>query len=84
MQIFCQMYVHCKSLLELNFHSPDGADVNMADNHGASALHLASEEGSTDCVRLLLKAKANVNAKKRNGDTPIMLAAQRGQDKVVW
>ena len=33
-----------------------GADVNKSDLCGATALHFASEEGNTDCARLLCRA----------------------------
>ena len=57
----------------------DGGAVNAKDLEKATATHLAAEEGATDCLRLLIKAGADINARMKNGDTPIMLAAKRGE-----
>lgn len=48
--------------------------------NGFTPLHLASQEGHTDMVSLLLEHKAEVNCRAKNGLTPMHLAAQ--EDKV--
>lgn len=44
-----------------------GIDVNFQDSKGISALHLACYKGQDDNVELLIKNKANVNAKDTHG-----------------
>ena len=50
---------------------------------GWSALHFASGCGHTECVRLLIKAKAPLEAKNNRGATPLMCAAFQGHRDVV-
>jgi ankyrin repeat protein len=51
-----------------------GADPNVRDETGATALMYAVAYASPECVRLLLKAGANVNSINRNGSTALMWA----------
>ena len=54
----------------------EGADVNAALGDGLTALHLAAQEGNLEIAKVLLGAKANVEAKTRiGGYTPLHLAA---------
>jgi len=59
-------------------------DVNAprADD-GVTALMTASEFGHLDVVRVLLEAKAEVNAKMNNGGTALILASSYGHLDVV-
>jgi hypothetical protein len=50
------------------------AEVNAADNNGATALHLAAEYGSDQICGVLLAVGALVDAKDSHGHTPIMIA----------
>lgn len=43
-----------------------------------TALHMAAEEGATDCVRLLIDAGATVGQLNKHGETPALLAAKNG------
>jgi ankyrin repeat protein len=55
-----------------------GADVNDAKNfYHMSPLHAAAEEGHADVVALLLAQKAEIEAKERNGYTPLTQAGWR-------
>lgn len=55
-----------------------GADVNDAKNYyHMSPLHAAAEEGRTDVVAFLLAHKADIEAKERNGYTPLTQAGWR-------
>ncbi|MDR2214220.1 MAG: ankyrin repeat domain-containing protein, partial [Nevskiaceae bacterium] len=59
------------------------ADVNAAQNDGATALHWAAYHGDGELTKLLLKAGANPNATNRNGSSPMWLAAMRGDAAVL-
>src|SRR4051812_41114582 len=61
-----------------------GADVNAAQGDGLTALHLAAQEGNLEITKVLLAAKANVEAKTKIGDyTPLHLAASGAHLTVV-
>jgi ankyrin repeat protein len=57
-----------------------GADINMQDADGDTALHGAAETGNIEIARLLLDKGANPNAKNKQGGTPLMWAAVYGND----
>ena len=58
----------------------EGADANIpATTDGSSALHDAAGSGCTACVRLLLRAGADVNARANSGTTPLHTASQYGR-----
>ena len=62
----------------------EGADANAAQGDGLTALHLAAQEGNLEITKLLLGAKANVEAKTKIGDyTPLHLAASGAHLTVV-
>lgn len=55
-----------------------GADVNDIKNfYHMSPLHAAAEEGHADVVAVLLANKAEIEAKERNGYTPLTQAGWR-------
>ena len=57
-----------------------GANVNLRDHNGASAISMASKNGHLAIVETLLAHKANV----RTRDTPALLAAaKKGHLKIV-
>jgi len=49
----------------------NGVDPNSAGRDGSTALHVAAEDGLAECMSILLKAGADVNAKDDEGKTPI-------------
>lgn len=62
--------VHCTKLL-LSY----GADVRVQLGTARSTpLHLAAEEGSAECARLLVNAGAACEAKNSRGQTPMHMA----------
>ena len=65
-------------ILLLRYH----ADPNGSNFDGRVAL-MDSAELSLDICNLLIDAGANVNAQSRNGETPLLLAALRGQIEIV-
>ena len=48
-----------------------GADVNIQDRDFTSARHLAESHGELEVSRILLKYKADFNARDVNGNTPL-------------
>ena len=58
----------------------EGADATIcATTTGGVALHDATSNGSTACVRLLLRAVADVDARANSGFTPLHTASENGR-----
>jgi ankyrin repeat protein len=49
-----------------------GADVNAADKKQWTALHFAAQSQNVDIMRALLKAGAEVDARDKDGATPLL------------
>ena len=60
-----------------------GADVNHRNRLARSALHEAANAGSLTMVKLLLTFRAAMDLKDLNGNTPLHLAAMRGNAETV-
>ena len=61
-----------------------GADVNLAQGDGMTALHWAGEVGDAAMAEMLIYAGANIDAFTRLGDfTPLLIAAEAGNGPVV-
>ncbi len=60
----------------------NGANVNVADQYGWTALMVAAS-GKSEIVKLLLDHEANVNDKNKNGLTALMAAASNLNIKVT-
>ncbi|XP_078614471.1 death-associated protein kinase 1-like isoform X1 [Branchiostoma floridae x Branchiostoma japonicum] len=64
-----------------------GVDVNQRFHynywHGWTALHMASANGDTEMVKLLVQLGANVEAKDKNGWTALHWASRIGNTEVV-
>src|SRR5688572_28433866 len=60
-----------------------GADVNVQDNDGDTALHGAAQTGNVEVIRMLLDKGANLNTKNKQGGTPLMWAAVYGNEDAV-
>jgi len=60
-----------------------GADVNLQNTYGDTALITATVKGFAEIVRMLLQAGADVNAKTEHGNTALTLAIEKGHAGVV-
>ena len=61
----------------------DGADVNSADQHGNSVLHIAAQNGRGGIIDELIINGADVNKGNNHKNTALHLAAQNGWDEVA-
>ncbi|PAV85627.1 hypothetical protein WR25_08242 isoform C [Diploscapter pachys] len=59
------------------------ARIDVFDDQGRTALHLAALNGHLPIVHLLLQHKAFVNSKSKTGEAPLHLCAMNGHVKVV-
>ena len=61
-----------------------GADLHSTTGgHGASALHIACQEGHVACVAHLVGARADVNLTRDNGGTPLHASCLLGRVECV-
>jgi len=58
-------------------------DVNLRNEEGETALHLACLEGHLGIVKRLLQAGAEINPQTELGDTPLALATLQGHGEIV-
>ena len=50
---------------------------------GATPLFVASQNGYTEIVKQLIRAKADVNAANKNGATPLQIASQKRHTEIA-
>ncbi|KAL2078409.1 hypothetical protein ACEWY4_026094 [Coilia grayii] len=61
----------------------NGVDINICNQNGLNALHLASKEGHTEVVSELIKLGATVDAATKKGNTALHIASLAGQAEVI-
>jgi ankyrin repeat protein len=54
-----------------------GCNINIQNNYGDTLLHIASERGYTEIVKLLLKYKADVNIRNKWNETVLDIAKDK-------
>ncbi|KAF9620689.1 hypothetical protein IFM89_013989 [Coptis chinensis] len=59
-----------------------GADINLPDKYGQTALHVAVRKGHVEMIKLLLEQGANVNKADARGWTPKTLAKLLDQKSI--
>lgn len=60
-----------------------GADVNVTDTNGFTALACAADAGHREVVRLLIEAGADIEAREKTGATPLMIAVDKARIEVI-
>ena len=60
----------------------EGADVNLSNWYGRSALMAAAQSGDAAVTRLLVEARAHVNVQNKTGWTALMYASCNGHTEV--
>ena len=77
--VFSSLGYHDMVSLLLEF----GADINISNDSGQSALILAALEGQLETVRLLVENGAKLNQVDQSGECAVVGAARKGQFAVV-
>ena len=79
LQIACRLKLYDLIVMAL----AKGANPNLADVNGTTALHIACEMNDDDIAILLLNKKANPAAVNTNGKTPFSLAIDRKNQSIL-
>jgi hypothetical protein len=58
-------------------------DLNARDTLGWTALHHAAQSGSLECVKLLIKNKAEIDATTDKNETAVFLATKQNHPDIV-
>ncbi|XP_040293229.1 ankyrin-3 isoform X3 [Bufo bufo] len=61
----------------------NGVDINVCNQNGLNALHLASKEGHVEIVSELIQRGVDVDAATKKGNTALHIASLAGQREVV-
>ena len=80
--IHAALYKGELSIAQLLITSRD-ADVNLRDDEDSTPLHIASQSGRPELVKLLLDHNADVNAMKSGHSPPLFAALLSGNTEVV-
>jgi len=60
-----------------------GADLNLANANGDTALHLAVKYNQVESVALLIEAGAELNSQNNLGEDVLSLAIERGNEEII-
>jgi ankyrin repeat protein len=66
-------------LQSINYAIQNGAYVDVKNNEGLTALHLAANIGHLEVVKLVIEKWADVNVKDNKAKTPLKLAIEEGK-----
>ena len=67
-----------KNEKDIIYYLNKGADINCLDQNGWAALHECVWDNRSEIVKLLLLSGANINVRSKEGITPLMCSAHRG------
>ena len=74
-----EIHLECYRLSSVVDYLDTEGDINIADKHGITPLHIVCYIGSKHHVKTLLERKADVNTKDKNGLTALHFAAFMGK-----
>jgi ankyrin repeat protein len=77
----CYRLFYRKDIAE--FLLSNGADVDLKDEKGRTALHYAAQQGQDTKVQLLLGSRPNIDAKDRDGEIALQRAVWQGHLVVI-
>ena len=60
-----------------------GAPINVRDNEGNCAIHLATLNGHLDCVKLLMDKRCLAHVGNIHYHNPLIIAAAKGHVQIV-
>lgn len=60
-----------------------GADIEVVESRGVTALHMSANEGQWGVVRVLFDAGANPDSRLYNGGTPLLRAVAKGRVRAL-
>ena len=61
----------------------NGREIDMQDNEGQTALHVAVQTGQGAIVKLLLLSKADLEVRDKGGRTALHLAVLMGEEGIL-
>uniref|UniRef100_H3AYH9 Ankyrin repeat and SOCS box containing 1 n=1 Tax=Latimeria chalumnae TaxID=7897 RepID=H3AYH9_LATCH len=67
----------------VDFLIQEGAEVDLVDVKGQTALYVATVNGHLDCARILLEAGANPNGSRHHRSTPLYHASRVGRPDLL-
>ena len=70
-------------IVEMEWLLEKGANVNLQNTNGESAIYRAIYQDDLDKVELLLRYKADLNIKNKSGRTPLAYAIMLEKNKVI-
>ncbi len=72
-----------RSTLYINYLLQQGADPNLADKNGDTALMIAARSGYLEGIASMISARATIDATNRQGETALIIAVQNHQVAAV-
>ena len=73
----------CTILDSKHYQNSLATYMNIQNNNGETALHLACKQGNSKITSALLNANANPDQENKNGWTPLLFTSGKGYTKIV-
>jgi ankyrin repeat protein len=72
-----------RATLYINYLLQNGADPNLAEKNGDTALMIASRSGYLEGIATMIASRAAIDATNRQGETALIIAVQNRQVQAV-